>query len=218
MKILLFGASGTAGGAVLQACLATPLVEEARVVVRRPLGRTEAKQREFVHTNFLDYTAVAEGFRAVDACLFCLGISVTQVSREEFVKISHDYAIAAAKMLKRESPGAAFHYISGAGTRAESRTFWSKVKGQTENELMELVEADCWRPAFIDAKPSASLPKVYALLRPALRMLRPFRSLYVAGEDLGRAMLEATRQGLRRRVFENAEIRELAERFGAERN
>ncbi len=215
LKILLFGASGTAGGAVLRACLNTPVVEEVRVVVRRTLGRTEAKQREFVHTDYLDYTAVAEAFRAVDACLFCLGTSVTQVGKEEYVKISHDYPVAAARMLKKESPGAAFHYISGAGTRAESSRFWSKVKGQTENELIELVEADCWRPASIDAEPSASLPKAYAALRPALRLLRPFRSLYVAGEDLGRAMLEATREGLRRRVIENAEIRELAERFGA---
>lgn len=210
MKILLFGASGTAGGAVLRACLKTPVVEEVRVVVRRPLGRTEAKLRAFVHMNYLDYTAVAEAFRAVDACLFCLGRSVTQVSKEEFVKISHDYAVAAAKMLKKQSPGAAFHYISGAGTRAESRTFWAKVKGQTENELMELVGADCWRPAFIDAEPSASLPKLYAVLRPALRFFGPFRSLYVAGEDLGRAMLEATKENLRRRVIANAEIRELA--------
>jgi uncharacterized protein YbjT (DUF2867 family) len=213
MKILLFGASGTAGGAVLRACLDTPVVEEVRAIVRRPLGRTEAKLREVVHANYLDYGAVAEAFGAVDACLFCLGTSVTQVSKEEFVKISHDYAIEAARMLRTESPGAAFHYISGRGTRAESSTFWSKIKGQTENELLELVEADCWRPAFIDAEPSASLPKVYGVLRPALRLLRPFRSLYVAGEDLGRAMLEATREKMRRRVIENAEIRKLAERF-----
>jgi uncharacterized protein YbjT (DUF2867 family) len=215
MKILLFGASGTAGGAVLQACLNTPVVKEVRVVVRRTLGRKDAKLREFVHTKFLDYVAVQEAFQAVDACLFCLGTSVTQVSKEEFVKISHDYAIAAAKMLMKESPEAVFHYISGAGTRAESRTFWSKVKGQTENELIELVGADCWRPAFIDAKPSASMPKVYAMLLPVLRSLKPFRSLYVAGEDLGRAMLEATRENLRRRVIENAEIRTLAKQFGA---
>jgi uncharacterized protein YbjT (DUF2867 family) len=213
MRILLFGASGTAGGAVLQACLDTAVVQEVRVIVRRPLGRTHAKLRELVHVNYLDYAAVAEAFRAVDACLFCLGTSVTQVSKEEFVKISHDYPIAAAEMLKTQSPGAAFHYISGAGTRAESNTFWSKVKGQTENELMELVGADCWRPGFIDAEPSASLPKVFAVLRPALRLLRPFRSLYVSGKDLGRAMLEATREKMRRRVIENAEIRELAERF-----
>ena len=123
MKILLFGASGTAGGAVLQACLDTPVVKEVRVIVRRPLGWTEAKLWELVQTNYLDYAAVTEAFRAVDACLFCLGISVTQVSKEEFVKISHDYAIAAAKMLKTESPGAAFHYISGKGTRALSAAF-----------------------------------------------------------------------------------------------
>jgi hypothetical protein len=53
---------------------------------------------------------------------------------------------------------------------------------------------------------------MYVVLRQALRLLRPFRSLYVAGEDLGRAMLEATRENLWRRVIENAEIRELAER------
>jgi uncharacterized protein YbjT (DUF2867 family) len=213
MKILLFGASGTAGGAVLQACLNTPLVAELRVVVRRPLGRTESKLRQFIHADYLDYVAVAEAFRAIDAGLFCLGTSVTQVSKEEYVKVSHDYPVAAAKTLKRQSPGTAFHYISGAGTNAASRTFWSKVKGQTENELMELVEANCFRPAFIDAKPSARLPKVFSLLSPALRVLKPFRSLYVSGEDLGRAMLEATRENLRRRVIENAEIRELAKRF-----
>lgn len=215
MKILLFGASGTAGGAVLDACLETPVVEEVRVVVRRPLGRSETKLRELVHTDYLDYSGVAEAFRGVDAVLFCLGISMTQVGKEEYVKISHDYPIEAAKRMKAESPGAAFHYISGKGTRAESSTFWAKVKGQTENELMELVEADCWRPAFIDAKPSANLPKAYAAIRPVLRLLKPFQSLYVDGKDLGRAMLQATRENLQRRVIENAEIRELAERFRA---
>ncbi len=214
MNILLFGASGTAGGAVLQACLDAPVVNDVRVIVRRPLGWTDAKLWEIVHADFADYTAVADAFRGVDACLFCLGISVTQVSKEEFVRISHEFPVAAAKMLMAASPGATFHYISGAGTSAESKTFWAKVKGETENELMQLAGADCWRPAFIDAEPSASLPKMYAVLRPALRLLKPFRSLYVAGEDLGRAMLQATQENLRRRVIENAEIRELAGRFG----
>jgi uncharacterized protein YbjT (DUF2867 family) len=79
MKILLFGASGTAGGAVLRACLATPAVDEVRAIVRKPLGLTHAKLREIVHANYADYAPVADAFRGVDACLFCLGISVTQV-------------------------------------------------------------------------------------------------------------------------------------------
>jgi uncharacterized protein YbjT (DUF2867 family) len=215
MRILLFGATGTAGGAVLQACLDTPVVKEVRAIVRRPLGPTAEKVWEVVHTDFLDYMDVAEMFQEVDACLFCLGTSVTQVSKSRFTMISHDYPIAAAKMVKTESPGAAFHYISGKGTRADSGRFWAKVKGQTENELMELLGACCWRPAFIDADPSATLPRAYAMLRPAMRFLKNVPSLYVDGEDLGRAMIEATIENLRHRVIENAEIRELATRFSA---
>jgi uncharacterized protein YbjT (DUF2867 family) len=215
MRVLVFGASGTAGGAVLQACLEATVVEQVYAIVRRPLGIVETKLREFVHADYLDYQPVEEAFRSVDACLFCLGVSVTQVGKLEFVEISHDYPVAPAQMLKAQSPTAAFHYISGARTRAGSRTFWSNVKGRTENELMGLVGADCWRPAFIDAKPSPSLPKMYALLRPVLRLLKPVPSMYVAGEDLGRAMLEATRKNLWCRVVENAEIRRLAAQFGA---
>jgi nucleoside-diphosphate-sugar epimerase len=37
MKILLFGATGTVGNAVLEACVAAPVVEEVRAITRRPL-------------------------------------------------------------------------------------------------------------------------------------------------------------------------------------
>jgi len=43
-----------------------------------------------------------------------------------------------------------------------------------------------------------------------LRLLKPFKSLYVRGEDLGRAMLQATLENLRKRIVENPEIREIA--------
>jgi uncharacterized protein YbjT (DUF2867 family) len=213
MNILLFGASGSAGGAVLCACLSTPVVQEVRAIVRRPLANTSPKLRTFVHSDFLNYSGVAEAFDSIDACLFCLGVSVTQVSKEEYRKITHDCTLAAAHMLQMRSPRAAFHYISGQGTSPASRMFWSRVKAQTEIELIDVIGADCWRPAFIDAVPSPNLPRIYAAFYPVLRLLKPFRRLYVAGEDLGYAMLEATKQNLRARIFENPEIRDLAARF-----
>jgi ethanolamine ammonia-lyase small subunit len=42
--------------------------------------------------------------------------------------------------------------------------------------------------------------------------LKPFKSLYVHGEDLGRAMLQATLENLRKRIIENPDIREIAAR------
>jgi hypothetical protein len=44
------------------------------------------------------------------------------------------------------------------------------------------------------------------------RLLSSFRSFYVSGEDLGRAMLQATDEGMRGRILENAEIRDTADR------
>ena len=212
MKILLLGATGSAGAAVLDACLEASIVAEVRAITRRPLMHTSPKLRSFVHKDFLDYSTVEDAFRCVDACLFCLGISAKQVSQEEYRTITYSYTLAAANMFKAKSPGAAFHYISGQGTKAGSRMFWARVKAQTERDLIDLVEANCWRPAFIDAKPSAGLPKFYALFQPIGRLLKPFPNLYVHGRDLGRAMLQATVEQLRRRVIENAEIRQIAAR------
>jgi len=59
-------------------------------------------------------------------------------------------------------------------------------------------------------------PRRYKLLRPILRVvLGPFRSLYVKGDDIGRAMLFAAGEGLRARVIANREIRDLADRSRA---
>lgn len=217
MKILLFGATGMVGSAVLEACLATPVVEEARAITRRGLMNTSPKLRTYVHKDFLDYSTAQEAFRFIDACLFCLGTSVMQVSKEDYRKISYSMPLAAAEMLKQQSPGAAFHYISGKGTDAHSRMEWARVKAQAEQDLVSLIDANCWRPAFIDAKPSASMPKFYAWLVPIGRIAKPFPSFYVHGHDLGRAMLQATHENMRRRVIENPEIRQIASRFNGNR-
>lgn len=212
MKILLFGATGSAGGAVLEACLEASIVDEVRAITRRPLMSTNAKLRTFVHKDFLNYSTVQEAFRSIDTCLFCMGISSTQVSQEEYRTISYSYPLAAANMFKALCPGAAFHYISGQGTRANSRMVWARVKAQTEQDLVNLVDANCWRPAFIDAKPSASLPKIYAAFYQFGRLFKSFPKLYVHGRDLGRAMLQAAVEQQRRRIIENPEIREIAAR------
>ena len=93
---------------------------------------------------------------------------------------------------------------------------WARVKAEAERDLMNAFDATCWRPAMIDGEPSASQPALTRALRPLLRLVfKPFRSLYIMNVDIGRAMLEATTQGLRRRIFENAEIRDLADRYRA---
>jgi len=211
MNVLIFGASGSAGGSILRACFSSPAVKEIRAITRRPLRFTHKKLRVFIHNDYLNYASIEEAFVDVNACLFCLGISATQVSGEEYRKITHDFALAAASTLQIHSPTAVSHFISGKGTSMNSRFLWAHVKAETERDLMSLVNAVCWRPAFIDGESSSSSPRLYRVLRPLFRLLKPFRSLYVNGQDLGRAMLKATLENIRGRVIENAEIRDLAD-------
>jgi uncharacterized protein YbjT (DUF2867 family) len=217
MKILIFGASGSAGSGVLEACLADPEVESVRAFVRRPLGIADSKLQTVEHRDFLDFQGAAAAFEGADACLYCLGISVTAVSGEaEYRRITMDFALAAAEALRKASPGAVFHYISGQGASLSSRFMWARVKGEAERELMARFDAVCRRPGAIDGKAPEGLPWYYALARrPLFVLLSPFRSLYIKNRDIGRAMLQATREGLRGRILENREIRDLADRSKA---
>lgn len=212
MKVLVFGATGTAGGGILAACLADPLVREVRAVARRPLGLASHKLRGFTHVDYLDYGAVREAFSGIDACLFALGISIRQVSGEaEYRRITHDFALAAAAELKRSSPDAVLHFVSGRSTDSASRFLWARVKAETERDLQQVADTVCWRPAFIDGTTPTG-PRLYRAIRPMFRLLRVSRRLYVTSEDIGRAMIQATLDGRRTGIVENDEIRALAER------
>jgi hypothetical protein len=71
---------------------------------------------------------------------------------------------------------------------------------------------------MIDGVPSRSEPAGYKLFRPIGRLLlRPFHNLYVTGDDIGRAMIEATLQGIRGRTIANADIRRLAAEYTRQR-
>jgi uncharacterized protein YbjT (DUF2867 family) len=216
MKVLVFGATGSAGASVLRSCLPAADVSAVSVIARRPLDVAHPKVGSVVvHRDFLDFTDVAAAFSGIDACLYCLGVSVRQVPDEQMYRtITHDFALAAARMMQEQSPAAAFHFISGKGARLDSRFMWARLKAETERDLIDLVEAVCWRPALIDGESSQRGPGLFEAVRPLLRMLRPFRSLSVTGDEIGRAMLQATREGLRGRIVENPEIRSVAARTG----
>jgi uncharacterized protein YbjT (DUF2867 family) len=215
--VLIFGGTGSAGRAVLKECLASDLVAEVRAITRRPLGETHEKLVTVLHNDYTDYAACPAAFEHVDACFYCLGKSVSQVENEAaYRRLTYDFAIAAAAALRRGSPGAVFHFVSGGGAALDSRFMWARVKAETERDLLAASALTlCWRPAAIDGLPSASEPWLYRAMRPLYALIRPFRAWYVTGADLGLAMLQASAEGLHGRIIENREIRDLADRARA---
>ena len=55
MKVVIFGASGMVGQGALRECLLDPEIEQVVSVVRTATGQSDAKLREVVHRDFMDF-------------------------------------------------------------------------------------------------------------------------------------------------------------------
>ena len=111
MKIIVTGATGMAGAEVIRQAIADNDIHEIIALVRRPLAILHPKITTVIHQDFLNYDAVMDYFKDCDACIWCLGISQLQVSKEQYVVITYDYTIAAAKAMLAINPKYSFCFF-----------------------------------------------------------------------------------------------------------
>lgn len=216
MEVILFGASGMVGQGVLRECLLDRDIERILIIVRSATGQRHEKLKELVHRDFLDFSAIEKELSGYDACFFCLGVSSAGMTEQDYVRVTYDITMAVARTLVRLNPEMTFLFISGAGTDSteQSRTMWARVKGKTENALLQLPfrAQYMFRPAFIQPMHGiVSRTKMYrvfyAIMKPLYPLLKRLFPKYVTTtEQLGLAMIQVARQGAPKPVLENADI------------
>jgi uncharacterized protein YbjT (DUF2867 family) len=214
VKVIIFGATGMVGQGVLRESLLAADVTEVLVVGRSPIAVRHPKLREVIHADFTDLTPIEDSLAGYDACFFCLGVSAVGLSEADYTRITYDFTMAAARPLARLNPDLTFLYVSGAGTDPEGRAMWARVKGRTENAVLQLfANGYALRPGFIQPTHGAtSRTRVYrigyALTTPLFPVLERLLPRFVTSNDrLGRAMLRVARDGADKRVLENADLR-----------
>lgn len=216
IRAILFGATGMVGEGVLHEALRDADVESVLVIGRRPCGVNHPRLSEILHSDFFDYSTIEEKLRGYHACYFCLGVSSIGMSEQEYGRLTYDLTMQAARTLSRLNPGMTFCYVSGTGTDSteKGRVMWARIKGRTENHLMELPfkAMYAFRPGFM--KPTKGLKNANALFR-AAGLSYPLWSflfpMYVCTlEALGRAMIRASAQGYPSKILENTDITLLA--------
>lgn len=216
MKVILFGATGMVGQGVLRECLLDPGVEHVLAVGRGSTGQRHPKLSEVLHSDFTDFSAIEGELAGIDACFFCLGVSSAGMSEKDYRRVTHDFTLAAARVLARLNPRMTFIYVSGAGTDGteRGRSMWARVKGETENALLRLPFKDAYmfRPAFIQPRHGASsrtpwLRALYAVVTPLYPVWKALFPKWVTTTDqVGRAMIHVAANGFTKRVLENQDI------------
>lgn len=215
MKVILFGATGMVGQGALRECLLDPAVTSVVAVLRSSTGQRHDKLREVLHSDFTDFSAVADEFDGAKTCLFCLGVSSVGMAEADYRRITYDYTLAAARLFSERCPDGTFVYVSGAGTDSteRGRSMWARVKGQTENAVLALpATAYLTRPGIIQptngVRSKTRLYRAaYVATGPLLSLLRKaFPRLVITSEELGRAMVRIGRDGAPQSVLEMADL------------
>lgn len=195
--VLILGATGQVGQALLQLALQHPEISRVVAPTRRPLPP---------HINLenpqVDFEALPEdaAWWKADLALCALGTTLRQAkSRAGFHRVDHDYVLAAAGLAQRAGTPA-FGLVSSLGADAASRLLYLRTKGETEKALSALGFASLTlvRPSLLIGGPRSSARYMEAFglfLGKHLASLLPRRYQAVTTHQVAQALLEAGIRG-----------------------
>ena len=212
VRAIVTGATGMVGEGVLHECLLSDEVEQVLVINRKPCGVVHPKLKEIIHGNFYDLSPIESQLQNYNACFFCLGVTSIGKKEPEYTKLTFDLTTHVADTLVKYNRDMVFCYVSGSGTdRTEKgKLMWARVKGRTENYLLNLPfkAAYMFRPAYIQpTKGLKNAHKMYGAidwLYPALRKLFPKYTCSL--QQVGLAMLHVATKGYSKNIIDSEDI------------
>lgn len=215
-RVVIVGSTGMVGEYALRCALGHSAVGRVTAIGRRKLDISHPKLEEVLHQDFADCSALAETLSGQDAAIFCLGAYTGAVPDAELRRITVDYTIEFARILRGSSPNAAFSFLSGSGAdpTGRSRMAFARYKGEAETSLLAagFPHLFIFRPAYIyPVKPRKEPNSSYRFMRaiyPVFRLLFP--NQVIRADELAWAMVDVAVQAAGEReteVLENRNIR-----------
>lgn len=213
MKVIITGTTGMAGEGVLLECLQNSEVSQVFSISRKPCGVKNSKLKELLVSDFMNIEKHSAALKGYDACFYCAGISSVGLKEPEYTHITYDITLHVAKTLVTLNPGMVFNFVSGSLTDSteEGKLMWARVKGKTENALMQLPFKGEYnfRPGFM--KPFKGQKNVKWFFRPIIWIFpHIFSSQSLTLSEVGRAMINTVVKGYPKQVLEIQDIKELA--------
>ncbi|NOQ26701.1 MAG: epimerase [Bacteroidales bacterium] len=216
IKAIITGSTGMVGEGVLHQCLNHSDVESVLVINRRTLGMQHPKLKEIIHSDFSDFSSIENELSGYNAAFFCMGVSSVGMKEDKFKFLTYDLTMALAKPLAKLNPEITMTYISGVGTDSteKGKIMWARVKGKTENDIINLpIKAGfAFRPGVIT--PIKGLKNTYTsykVLKPLLPVFRALFPKYVCSlREVGLAMINVVLKDYDKKVLEVKDIVNLA--------
>jgi uncharacterized protein YbjT (DUF2867 family) len=133
-NVLVLGATGLVGRALVNLLLREPTILSVIALVRRAADLPSDPKLSIHLTDFEHLDERADVFR-VDQVFCALGTTMRLAgTHDRFKRVDHDYPLQAAQLSRA---GGATHYllVSALGANPASRIFYNRVKGETEADI-----------------------------------------------------------------------------------
>lgn len=214
MKATLLGATGLIGGHILYDLIQDEDYTSVTLIVRRPFDSPHPKINVKV-IDFKDQNAFKSAIEP-ESIMFCaVGTTRKKVKgdMQKYRQVDYDIPVIAAKLgLEREC--STFSLVSAIGANSNSSNFYTKLKGEVEDEVLSLgyPKLHIFRPSILLGNRSEKRlgEKIAQILMPIFSFLLPNKYKPVHAKDVGTAMVRAskiTTEGLK--VYTYKEIQEL---------
>lgn len=216
IRVIITGATGMVGEGVLHECLLHPDVEHVLVINRKSCGVSHPKLKEIVHSDFYNLSSLENQLQNYNACFFCIGVTSVGLKEDQYNRLTYDLTVHVAETLSKLNTDMTFCYVSGAGTDSteKGKSMWARVKGKTENKLMQMPFKKAYMFRLGYMHPTKGLKNTlkyygaFSWMYPALRALFP--SFVSTLKELGLAMINAVNIGYDKSILEVKDIVKLA--------
>ena len=218
IKAIITGSTGMVGKGILLECLEREEVESVLVINRKPLGLVHPKLKEIIHQDFSEFSKIKEEFSNYNACFHCMGVSSIGKTEEEFLIPTYNFTKALVDEMNEVKSNMVFNYVSGSGTDSSElgNTMWARVKGKTENMILNagFKDAYMFRAGMIlpekGVKSSTGwYNSIYVILKPFFPFFKKMSSV-TTSVKIGDAMINSVCKGFEKKHLENQDINTLA--------
>lgn len=163
MKAIIIGATGATGNDLLKKLIEDPDFEEIHTLVRKKPQIEDAKL--FSHIVDFEKPELWKHLVIGDVAFSCMGTTLRDAgSKEAQRKIDFDYQFQFAKAAK-ENQVDDFILVSAYGASPTSKVFYSKMKGELEEEIkaMHFHQLTIFKPGLLQRKNTQRIGEVIGL-------------------------------------------------------
>jgi nucleoside-diphosphate-sugar epimerase len=217
-NVIITGASGMIGEAVLLECLESDTIVKVLLVNRGSTNRQHPKLEEVLLKDFTNVASVKEQLNGYGGCFFCMGTSAVGKSEAEYTEITYDTVAAFADILFELNPKMVFNYVSGQGTDSTEKgtTMWARVKGKAENKVLNKGFNDAYAFRIGVVIPEKGIKSrtnwyqiFYSIMRPFYSLLKKSKNITTTTK-VGLAMINSLTSSSENKHLENKEINQMA--------